>query len=196
MQPTKNFKLSMRKLSFSLTLITGLTLNLTPTAEIALAGVGTEKRAITRIEWESGEPMNCNGKGVEFLITGSNMHSTFYSLTVACLNQNRENQADWVILGGISYVYNNNRSDAFLQKFDPETQHSGNQPNLYSFAKFVIGYNCSLNSHQWECKEYSSSVENNVIKTFGLQQLKSTTDSLPFGFSNLESSAYHTTNAQ
>ncbi|MEB3280671.1 MAG: hypothetical protein VKK42_17295 [Lyngbya sp.] len=194
---TKHFQLSiLLKLSFSLSLITGLTLSLTPTTEIALAGVGTQKRAITKIEWESGEPMNCNGKGVEFLVTGSNMHATFYNLTIACLNPNRENQADWVVLGGISYVYNNNRENAFLQEFNPETQHSGNQPNLYSFAKFVIGYNCSLNSHQWECEKYSSSIENNVIKTFGSQQLKSTTDSIPFNFSNLELSAYHTTNAQ
>lgn len=195
MQPTKNFQLSIKKLVFFLTLITGLTLNLTPTTEIALAGVGTQKRTMTRIEWESGEPINCNGKGVEFLVTGSNMHSTFYQLAVACLNPNRENQADWVILGGISYVYKNNRSDVFLQKFDPETEHSGDQPNLYSFAKFVIGYNCSLNS-QWECEEYSSTIENNVLKTFGSQQLKSTTDSFRSGFSNLAESAYYTTNAQ
>lgn len=195
MQPTKNFQLLIRQLSFSLTLIIGLTLNLTTTTEIALAGVGTQKRAITKIEWESGEAMNCNGKGVEFLVTGSNMHATFYNLTVTCLNQNRENQADWVILGGINYVYKNNRENAFLQKFDPETQYSGERPNLYSFAKFVIGYNCNLTSG-WECEEYSSSIENNVLKTFGSQQLKSTTDSFPFHFSNLESSAYYTTNAQ
>ncbi|ERT09360.1 hypothetical protein M595_0777 [Lyngbya aestuarii BL J] len=195
MQITKNFQLSIKTLSFSLTLIIGLILNLTTTTKIVLAGVGWEQRAMTRIEWESGEPMNCNGKGVEFLVTGSNMHSTFYNLTVACLNQNRENQADWVILGGISYVYKNNRSDAFLQKFDPETQHSGERPNLYSFANFVIGYNCSLN-RGWECEEYSSSIENNVLKTFGSQELKSTTDSFPFNFSNLAESAYTTTNAQ
>ncbi|NEQ77733.1 MAG: hypothetical protein F6K23_34810 [Okeania sp. SIO2C9] len=85
------------KLSFSLTLIAGLTLNLTTTSEIALAGTGWQKREITRIEWESGKALDCNGKGVEFLITGSNMHITFYRLAVACLNLSRQNQADWVI---------------------------------------------------------------------------------------------------
>ncbi|NES66316.1 MAG: hypothetical protein F6K24_14145 [Okeania sp. SIO2D1] len=37
------------KLSFSLTLIAGLTLNLTTTSEIALAGTGWQKREISTV---------------------------------------------------------------------------------------------------------------------------------------------------
>jgi hypothetical protein len=206
MQPTKNFLFFMRKLGISVTIITGLVINLT--AKIALANVGWQKRETTRIEWEKGKTMNCNGKGVEFLITGSNMHSTFYNLAVACLNLNRKNQADWVILGGVSWVYQNGRKDAFIHRFPPRTRNSGAQPNLYSFAKFVIGYNCRADNieivnfqSKWECEEYSSTIENNVLKTFGSQQLKEnwpikSTDYIPFKFSNLESSKHHTTNAQ
>lgn len=193
MQLIKNFRLSIKKLGLSLTLITGLSLSLT--SEMALAGVGLQRREITRIEWEDGEPINCNDKGVESLTVGSNMHLTFYYLTVACLNPDREEEADWVILGQISFVYKNNRENVFLQRFDPETDNSGDRPNLYSFAKFAIGYNCRFNEG-WECEEYSSSIENNVLKTFGPQELKSTNDSIPFGFSNLEPSEYSTTNAR
>ena len=184
---------SAKNVCFSLALIAGLTLNLT--SEIALAGVGTQRRDITRIEWENGEPMNCNQKGVESLTIGSNMNLTFYYLTVACLEPEKEKQANWVILGQISFVYNNGRENVFLQRFEPETTNSGEQPNLYSFAKFVVGYNCSLNE-AWECEEYSSSIENNVLKTFGSQQLELTNDLIPFEFSNLESSEYSTTNAR
>ncbi|NER05018.1 MAG: hypothetical protein F6K17_21685, partial [Okeania sp. SIO3C4] len=161
-----------------------------------LAGTGWEKREITRIEWESGKTLDCNGKGVEFLITGSNMHITFYDLAVACLNPSRQNQADWVILGGVDFVSKNRRENAFIHRFPPRTRNLGGQPNLYSFAKFVIGYNCRVNSRQWECEQYSSTIENNVLKTFGSQQLKLTTDEFYFQFSNLDSSKHNTTNAQ
>ena len=193
MQPTQNFRLSIKKFAFSLTLISGLTLNLT--SEIALAGVATQSREISRIEWKNGEAMNCNNKGIESLTVGSNMQLTFYNLTVACLNSDEEKQADWVILGQISLLDNNGRENVFLQRFEPETENSGARPNLYSFAKFVIGYNCSLNE-RWECENYSSSIENNVLKTFGSQQLKLTNDLIPSGFNNLESSAYSTTNSR
>ncbi|MGD1716968.1 hypothetical protein [Dapis sp. BLCC M172] len=194
MQLAKNLLFSIRKLGIYVTIITGLVINLT--TEIALAGTSWQKREITRIEWEKGKTMNCNGEGVEFLITGSNMHRTFYSLAVACLNPTGQNQADWVILSGVDFVYKNGRQDAFIHRFPPKTQNSGGEPNLYSFAKFVIGYNCSFNSRQWQCEEYSSTIENNVLKTFGSQQLKSTIDEFSFLFSDLDSSKYQTTNAQ
>lgn len=197
MQPTKKLLFSIRKLGIYLTIITGLVINLT--TEIALAGVSLQKREITRIEWEKGKTMNCNGEGVEFLITGSNMHRTFYSLAIACLNPSVQNQADWVILSGVDFVYKNRRQDAFIHRFPPKTQNSGGEPNLYSFAKFVIGYNCGadkIDTRQWICEEYSSTIENNVLKTFGSQQLKSTIDEIPFLFRDLEWSKYGTTNAQ
>lgn len=193
MQPTKNLRLSIKKLGCYLPLMSGLIINLT--SEIALAGVGTQRREITRIEWENGEPMNCDKKGIESLTIGSNMHLTFYDLTVVCFNPEGEKEADWVILGQISFVYKNSRENVFLQRLDPETDNSGEQPNLYSFAKFAIGYNCTFD-RGWECQEYSPSIENNVLKTFAPQELKSTNDSIPSGFSNLESSEYSTTNAR
>ena len=201
MSQTLNLLFLIRKLGISVTIITGLVINLT--TKIALPIVGWEKREITRIEWEKGETMNCNSKGVEFLITGSNMHSTFYRLTIACLNLNKKNQADWVILGGIDWVYKNARKGAIVHRFPPRTQNSGNQPNLYSFTKFVIGYRCHTDlldsrlSSTWECEKYSSTIENNVLKTFGSQQLKVfSTKLIPFRFSNLEWSKYNTTNEQ
>jgi len=192
MQPRKKFISAIKKICCSLTLITGLSLSVA--SERALANVNWSVREITRIGWESGEPMNCNGEGVEVLIVGSNMHSTFYRLAVACLTPNREEQADWVILGGISFVYNNRRENVFLQRSNPETNNSGDRPNLYSFAKFAIGYNCRILDRKWQCQEYSDSINNNVLKVYGLQQLKMTTDYFSFRFGNLDESKYYITN--
>lgn len=199
MQSTKKFIHPIKNLGYALTIVTGLTLSLT--SESALASIERQTREITRIEWESGEPMNCNGKGVDFFALGASLHPKysqiiFKNLAVACLENNQENQADWVILGGVTYVAQNNREGIFLERFNPETTNLGNQPNLYSFAKFVIGYNCRHLSGKWECQEYSSTIENNILKTFGLQELESSTGFIPFHFKDLESSEYHTTNEQ
>ncbi|NEQ74482.1 MAG: hypothetical protein F6K23_16435 [Okeania sp. SIO2C9] len=45
-------------------------------------------------------------------------------------------------------------------------------------------------------QQYSSTIENNVLKTFGSQQLKLTTDEFDFQFSNLDWSKHNITNAQ
>ncbi|MDJ1184469.1 hypothetical protein [Roseofilum casamattae] len=163
------------------------------THEQALAGADTRARQMTRVEWESGEAMNCNSRGVEYFVIASNVHFHLAQVSAACLTQS--DRADWVILGGISSVSQNRREGVFLERSLPKTNGSGNSPNIYSFARFTIGYDCILESRQWQCKEYSAPIENSLLKTFGSGELRSTNDSIALEFKDLKGAGhYHTTN--
>ncbi|MDE5122303.1 MAG: hypothetical protein O4965_20440, partial [Trichodesmium sp. St19_bin1] len=86
MNLTKNVLLSIINTGFSFSLITVLNLHLN--INIALAGGGGEIRKITRVEWESGEKMNCGGKGVEYLVTYANVHFMSRQSAIYCLSSN------------------------------------------------------------------------------------------------------------
>ena len=194
MNLTKNVLLSIINTGFYFSLITVLNLHLN--INIALAGGGGEIRKITRVEWESGEKMNCGGKGVEYLVTYANVHFMSRQSAIYCLSSNNKSQADWVILGGFDISAKPKNTPIQVQRFRPETQNSGNKPNLYSYAKFVIGYNCIAKTGIWVCEKYSASIENNVLKTFGSQKLEYIpVGDIPFRFNeDVEGSAYITTN--
>ncbi len=100
------------------------------------------------------------------------------------------------MLGGLDISAKPKNTPIQVQRFRPETQNYGNKPNLYSYAKFVIGYNCIAKTGIWVCEKYSASIENNVLKTFGSQKLEYIqVGDIPFRFNeDVEGSAYITTN--
>ena len=117
----------IKNVCVSLAAIVGLAAISTP--QKALAGADTLSRQMTRVEWENGEAMNCDGRGVEYFQIASNVNFHLARVSAACLTQS--DRADWVILGGISSVRENRREGVFLERSLPKTNGSGNSPNIY-----------------------------------------------------------------